>query len=72
MEEINSIGWHEKNLNHMKSYLESEREHLKRVQDKFLDLDSSYKKYLLQLETAKKEGKTKFDRERYLKKRNTQ
>ena len=59
------ISWHEENLKNMEDYLlqleEEHRQHLIRINRLRHDIDLSYK----QIETAKEEGKTEFDDERY-------
>lgn len=64
--EVNSIAWHERNLNNV--ILTCEKQ-LKEINDLNKKLDKSLigaRRLELQIETAKKEGKDKFDADKYL------
>ena len=63
------LAWHERNLQSSESWLKRQEQELARMQLR-IERDRAEVAFIrLQIETAKKEGKTKFDSDRYLKAR---
>lgn len=60
-----SIEWHEQCIEHNKLYLERKLKELNKLQREVEDLSSKLDGYIKQVNTAKKEGRSKFDKGLY-------
>lgn len=63
------LAWHELNLKNAESWLKRQEQELARMQLRIERDRAEIAFRRLQVETAKKEGKTKFDSDKYLKAR---
>jgi hypothetical protein len=64
-----SIEWHENNLKNYKETVERERIKLTRLSEELARDEERLKFHALQIETAKSQGKTEFDSDRFMKPR---
>lgn len=64
-----SIEWHEQCCNNFRTNLENEKTRLRRMQESVDITQERFNKYVLQISTAKKEGRDGFDSEQFMKRR---
>jgi len=59
------ICWHEECLRNLRGFVERKREEVKRAEAELERLETQLSQYEYQIETAKREGKDSFDKERF-------